>query len=317
MSTRPDAVLQPRDETPLSSDQLWSMGAVTRRTGISEHTLRAWERRFGFPDPVRLPSGHRRYRTEDVDRLLLIRAALDAGHRAGDVLPLPAEKLTALAVSSDQPPGPLAAATPSGWLEAVLGASFHLDRAALAGALQAEAARLGTMEFLRDRVEPLLVEVGEAWARGELGVRHEHLLSEALEDQLRSLRARLEPTASGRPVVLATLPNEHHRLGLQVAALVVAATGRSQRLLGPRTPVDELVAAATAADAAAVGISVSVSAAGPESSALVTTLRQALPEAVDLWIGGRGGPMLDATTDRVVILPTLGELEQRLASLAE
>ena len=72
------------DEDP----QLWPMGAVTRRTGIGEHTLRAWERKFGFPSPVRLESGHRRYPVEQVQRLLLIDTALNAGYRAGDVVPL-------------------------------------------------------------------------------------------------------------------------------------------------------------------------------------------------------------------------------------
>jgi len=34
-----------RREPNGGADQLWPMGAVTRRTGIGEHTLRAWERR--------------------------------------------------------------------------------------------------------------------------------------------------------------------------------------------------------------------------------------------------------------------------------
>ena len=71
------------------SEQLWPMGAVTRRTGIGEHTLRAWERRFGFPTPIRLPSGHRRYSGDQVQHLLLIARALESGYRAGDIVPLP------------------------------------------------------------------------------------------------------------------------------------------------------------------------------------------------------------------------------------
>jgi len=48
------------EEHTISNDEMWPMGAVTKRTGITEHTLRAWERRFDFPKPVRLVSGHRR-----------------------------------------------------------------------------------------------------------------------------------------------------------------------------------------------------------------------------------------------------------------
>ena len=40
---------------------------VVERTGVGEATLRAWEQRYGFPEPERLPSGHRRYRESDVE----------------------------------------------------------------------------------------------------------------------------------------------------------------------------------------------------------------------------------------------------------
>ena len=65
---------------------------VVERTGIAEATLRAWEQRYGFPEPQRLPSGHRRYREADVGLLrrvaelrrsgLPVRAAIERG-RAG------------------------------------------------------------------------------------------------------------------------------------------------------------------------------------------------------------------------------------------
>jgi DNA-binding transcriptional MerR regulator len=46
-----------------------SIGDVVAATGVGEATLRAWERRFGFPTPRREPSGHRRYSAEEVERI--------------------------------------------------------------------------------------------------------------------------------------------------------------------------------------------------------------------------------------------------------
>jgi MerR family transcriptional regulator, light-induced transcriptional regulator len=46
-----------------------SIGDVVTATGVGEATLRAWERRFGFPSPRREPSGHRRYSAEEVERI--------------------------------------------------------------------------------------------------------------------------------------------------------------------------------------------------------------------------------------------------------
>jgi DICT domain-containing protein len=43
-----------------------SISALAQRTGVPQATLRSWETRFGFPAPLRLPGGHRRYTATDV-----------------------------------------------------------------------------------------------------------------------------------------------------------------------------------------------------------------------------------------------------------
>jgi DICT domain-containing protein/predicted DNA-binding transcriptional regulator AlpA len=52
---------------------------VVERTGIAEATLRAWEKRYGFPEPRRLPSGHRRYSESDVGVLRRIAELREGG----------------------------------------------------------------------------------------------------------------------------------------------------------------------------------------------------------------------------------------------
>ena len=50
-----------------------NIAAVERDTGLSKDTLRVWERRYGFPAPMRDRFGERLYPLEQVDRLRLIR----------------------------------------------------------------------------------------------------------------------------------------------------------------------------------------------------------------------------------------------------
>lgn len=268
----------------------WSMGAVCRLTGLGEHTLRAWERRFAFPRPQRLPSGHRRYPAEQVERLALIARALARGHRAGAVVPLPATRLTALL--GEVPAAPGAAQQ----LDALLGAVRALDRDRLARTLQQGFARVGAVGYLSAVVVPLLEAVGAEWVRGRLDIRHEHLASEVVEDSLRELRRALEPRAIGRPVLLATLPGEDHTLGLHMAALLVALAGRPVRILGARTPAPEIAAAAAELRAAAVGVSISAAAAPQPVAAELARLAAALPGGVRLWAGGAGARRLTAPT---------------------
>jgi DNA-binding transcriptional MerR regulator len=48
-------------------------------TGVTRERLRTWERRFGFPEPVRVGSGPRRYAVADAPRVVAVRFAAQAG----------------------------------------------------------------------------------------------------------------------------------------------------------------------------------------------------------------------------------------------
>ena len=73
-----------------------SIGELARLTGITTHTLRVWEKRYGTPLSQRLPSGHRRYPKEDVPRLKAIAKALESGYRASKVVSGTLEELHSL-----------------------------------------------------------------------------------------------------------------------------------------------------------------------------------------------------------------------------
>jgi DICT domain-containing protein len=56
-----------------------SIREIARETGVSEGTLRMWETRYGFPEPERLPSGHRRYSEDDILQVRQVARDRDAG----------------------------------------------------------------------------------------------------------------------------------------------------------------------------------------------------------------------------------------------
>src|SRR5690606_36441396 len=147
------------------------------------------------------------------------------------------------------------------------------------------------LEFLHSRVSPFVRAVGRAWADGELDVHHEHFASQTIETVLRSLRTALHEdpgrVVRGR-IVLTTLPEERHGLGLLMAAMLCEANGVSTHLLGTDTPLDEIVASAREHSVDAVGVGVSLGSGGLRADALLTELRAALPERTTLMVGGAG-----------------------------
>ncbi len=270
----------------LRSDPRLSIGAVAKATGFSPDTLRVWQKRYGFPVPRRKPSGHRLYSSADVRRLRRISEALARGHRPGQVVPLAEPRLESLLTDREL----TGAAGPQ--RPPVLRSLMDLVRGhrgpELTSALLADAAGLGPLEFLRLRVVPMITEVGESWARGELGIHHEHLFSQRLEDVLRNVRLPFERGASGPGITLAAFSGEEHGLGIQMTALIAAFVGLEPHVLGTDTPVPEIVAAFKARRSAAVGVSISASTAGPRSRDQLEELRRAIPAGVLILVGGMG-----------------------------
>ena len=287
-----------------------SIGALSRATGIAIETLRTWERRYGFPVPERKPSGHRVYSLASVPRLRRIAEALDRGHRAAEVVTASDGDLVQLLEATGASPGPSRPVThaPQGLGDGsdLLPAVERFDGATLTHRLMAEWTLLSPTEFLRARVAPLIRAVGEAWAARRLDIRHEHFLSERIGDLLRTLRLHFEERASGPLAVLATLPGESHGLGLQMAALVLAAAGCRTLYLGTDVPVPEIATLARDMGARAVGISVSAAHAGRVAAAPLGRLRALLPRRVALLVGGDGAPKAQKG---VVVIQDLTTLE--------
>jgi methylmalonyl-CoA mutase cobalamin-binding subunit len=117
-------------------------------------------------------------------------------------------------------------------------------------------------------------------------------------------------------VVLASLPNENHALGLQVAALAITIAGRAVRVLGPHLPSEEIIHAAEVLDAAAVGVSMSVFAQEEETARELEVIRKALPKAVEVWVGGAGSARLERLSGGIKRLPTLDDLDHAVKGLS-
>jgi DNA-binding transcriptional MerR regulator len=69
------------------------IGAVAKATGINASTLRIWEHRYGLPKPHRTDGGARRYAPSEVQRLKLIKALVDVGHKPSNLSSLSIDEL--------------------------------------------------------------------------------------------------------------------------------------------------------------------------------------------------------------------------------
>jgi len=292
---------------PKSSDDAleatYPLRTAARLTGLSPELLRAWERRHGVVTPVRTAGGTRRYSASDLERLRLVKAAVDAGNRIGQVAQL---ELAELKRRSE----PTAERRADTQLDDILAALTALDGGACQRLLSLQLSALGPARFAREVAVPLVYEIGERWAKLELGIAQEHLGSGLLRTLLGSA---LLPTATSLlapRVVFATPTGERHELGLLMAALTALGAGANPIYLGVELPVEDLLAAVTQTDAAALALSL-VTIPRSDAVRIIEALRSGLADEVQMWIGGSGAREL-ATPPGVEQIETLDDFEQRV-----
>lgn len=266
----------------------FNISAVERETGLSKDVLRMWERRYGFPAPARDAYGERVYSTTDVEQLRLIKRLIDKGFRPGKLLSTPIEALQALLQT--EAPETVGTALPmdcTPYLDCLRAGEID----SLRTQLQQFIARQGIHRFVLDTAAPLTIAVGEAWMAGNLRVHEEHVYSELLKSLLRQ---NMPPSSRGdRPsILLTTVPEEEHGLGLLMAEVLFSIEGARCISLGTRTPLIDIVEAAERHAVDCVALSFSEGFPPRAGSQQIAELRQRLPGHMALWIGGAGAMRL-------------------------
>jgi MerR family transcriptional regulator, light-induced transcriptional regulator len=259
------------------------IASVEQSTGIARATLRIWERRYGFPHPGRDLRGERSYPEEQVRKLRLIADLMAHGHRPGRLVALSASQLSALAG-----PGSERSAGANSVSDPVLDPLRSHDVPALSRLLEESIRSQGLAGFVTERMPAMNDNVGLAWAHGDLEVYEEHLYSEVVQQVVRSHIGRLPaPRLPGPRVLLATLPEELHGLGLLMAQALLALEGCPCTSLGVRVPLAQIVSAASAFGADVVGLSFSSHMNPAHVLRGLERLRGELAPRVALWAGGR------------------------------
>jgi DNA-binding transcriptional MerR regulator/methylmalonyl-CoA mutase cobalamin-binding subunit len=296
---------------------------VSRRTGLSAHLIRAWEKRYRAVVPQRTQTNRRLYSDADIDRLKSLSRLITLGHSIGQIAGLDGSRLEAIAGVSQsgrtEPVRDASVRESTDSIQEILqraqSAVAHTDGDALFGALTDANVRLPQPVLLSDVIGPLLTWIGNQWHSGALRIAGEHLASSVLRDFLSDLRRKNRPPAGAPTLVVATPSAEPHEFGALMAAISAASDGWHDVYLGPNTPWQEIATVARDTNARAVALSLSYPGDNPEVRDELEKLRQYLPESIRIFVGGAGAATQRASLEDVG-LSCVDSLEQFRAGLA-
>jgi DNA-binding transcriptional MerR regulator/methylmalonyl-CoA mutase cobalamin-binding subunit len=284
-----------------------SITDMEQETGISRDTLRMWERRYGFPNPLRNERHERVYDGKQLERLRLIKQLLDRGMQPGKLAKLEFKQLRQLTLPDK------VTTSISADVAELLNILVNQPHQALLPRLEALLQQHGLMSFLIDIVTPLNHAIGEAWFTGKIGILDEHHYVEQVKMVLTTVLRNMPQRVGCSKVLLTTLPGEQHSLGLLMVACALQLTGAEVLMLGVQTPLDEIVRGVVCGKCNVVGISCSEYMGQRTIAAQLFKLRKLLPDSVAVWAGGSGVAGASAMPAGVRLFHDLREIPTALA----
>lgn len=220
---------------PIESGRV-RIGELSRRVGVSEHLLRAWERRYGLLDPVRSAGGYRLYSRADERRIRRMQQLLDSGLSAAEA----ARAARETPVESSDAFGSTAAPVTEQRRERLRAAFLAMDEPMAQRLMDSLFLDVTVETALREVVLPCLRDIGIGWERGEITVAQEHLASQIVRGRLLAL-ARGWGRGDGPRALLACPPGEQHDLALLAFGVVLSRRGWAVYYLGTDTPIGSVV----------------------------------------------------------------------------
>lgn len=279
-----------------------SIKMVSRRTGLSPHVIRVWEKRYGAVVPERTSTNRRRYSEAEIERLQLLRVATAAGHTIGNVARLATPALQELVAQSEEiasrRPGrrrPTAAQTGPDFLADCLQAVEQHDAHRLDSILTRAGVSLGHHGLLQQVAAPLTQKVGEMWREGKLTAAHEHFATAALRTFLGNVSRPFALSENAPTVVVCTPAGQLHEMGAIIAAAAASDLGWRVVYLGSSLPAVEIAGVAERNRARMVALSIVYPEDDPQLPQELENLRRLLGSGVQLVAGGRAAPAYAAT----------------------
>lgn len=279
-------------------DKLFSIQMVSQLTGLSAHTIRAWEKRYRALTPMRSDTGRRLYNSPEVERLTLLAQLTNFGSSISQIARLPDEELKELYAKLMSSKTPFLPAQ-----HQPVKVAFDIEKAKreLIDALShyrvdqvsqiLSDAKLATtpLVFATEIFQPLLQEVHTLVERGVF----KHAQVQALYALAKFHAGTIiyshyeKSLKSKSKVVLTSIENDHQSQDLILSTLVACHHGLDFFFLNSSLPAASIIEAVKATESAILILSVSSERSrSSDVSSILDEIMNGIPNKTEVWIIG-------------------------------
>jgi DNA-binding transcriptional MerR regulator len=229
----------------------YNLKAVVMETGLKPVTLRAWERRYGLPEPKRTSGKHRLYSQRDIDMLKWMLARQKEGVSISQAVSiwrgLEADGQDPLTTGSPVSGITSAATLPSGigeqladlrqtWVEACLA----FDEARIEQVMTEAFSRFPSEVICLELLQKGLGDMGSGWYQGNVTVQQEHFASAQAMRRLEMLVAAQPPATRAERILVGCAPKDTHTFSSLLLTFLLRRYGWDVIYLGADVPTAHL-----------------------------------------------------------------------------
>lgn len=228
----------------------YNLKAVVLETGLKPVTIRAWERRYGLPDPDRTPGGHRLYSQRDIDILKWLIARQKEGVSISRAVALwrnleeegedPIEPEPARALAPIQPMpdsgNDLIATLRQEWIDACL----TFDQKRVDHVMNQAFSRFASEIVCIELLQKGLAEIGMGWYEQNITVQQEHFASSQAQRRLEMLIAAKSPPTRQERILVGCAAKDTHTFSPLLLTFILGRYGWDVVYLGADVPVGHL-----------------------------------------------------------------------------
>jgi DNA-binding transcriptional MerR regulator/methanogenic corrinoid protein MtbC1 len=276
----------------------YNINITSKLTGLSAHTLRAWEKRYQIVTPKRNSSGHRLYSDDEVIMLRRLNDLCNHGHSISQLQDKDLSELKELIevagiqdhhetkghqLKSDPP---LAESSLNNLLLAL--EEFRLD--VVSHEFYNIKMKVSHRELALHIISPLMQIIGRRVLEKKFSIAQEHALSSILKFHLGQFiyRGQTKKKGSRELFIMTTPENDFHEFGILLASLLCTHYEQNFFFLGPNLPAEALVHAANSLEATHIIIGTTNASSNSPLDNYLSDVITGIGQNKTLMVGGKG-----------------------------
>jgi len=146
--------------------------------------------------------------------------------------------------------------------------------------------KLGLNSFIIDFIAPFVNFIGLSWENEDISISVEHFCTDQIIKFIYGINIKNYNPQGTPKVLLTTIPNELHSIGIAMAESIISLNGAEVLSLSSETPYSEIVSSAVVSNSNIVGLSFSGHIDSDHVEDSIIEIVKLLPKNIDLWVGG-------------------------------